>query len=159
MQADAARPETGRRRARRRSHESWLRDLLLAVSLVVVASSVIGMHQLSVGHEVVTGQTSRHALTGAAADVHHDSTALPLVEPDHSAEQPAAVITGGAVGDPCPDCGEHRAAFGSDLLALTLLVLSWLLAPPRVRHLPPFLLPWPWPRSAPAWAGWCRPCR
>jgi len=31
-------------------------------------------------------------------------------------------------------------ALGACLLALTLLVLSWWLAPPRVRHLPPRML-------------------
>ena len=45
------------------------------------------------------------------------------------------------VGDDCLTCGDHEMALGSCLLALTLLVLGWLLLPPRLRLVPPFLRP------------------
>lgn len=141
MKADAARAHPTRRRARQRRHHGWLRHLLLAVSLVVVLSSVIGMHQLSVGHEVATTQTSTHAQSGAAGHGHGDGITLPQVEVHHAAGRPTAAAPGGAAGDLCRDCGEHSTAFGSCLLALTLLVLGWLLAPPRLRYVPPSLLP------------------
>ncbi len=48
--------------------------------------------------------------------------------------------SGSSLGDDCPGCGGHSMALGACLLALTLLVLSWWLAPPRVRHLPPRML-------------------
>ena len=135
------------RRRLRRAHAGWLRHVLFALSLVVVALSVVGMHQLSVGHEVATSQTGHHAHGGD--DAHLDSrdhvgdTAAPLVEVDHVAEQalPSVAAGGTAGADACPDCGEHQMLFGSCLLALSLLVLSWMLAPPRLRQLPPFLLP------------------
>ena len=40
-----------------------------------------------------------------------------------------------------PDRWEHQMLFGACLLALSLLALSWMLSPPRLRDLPPFLLP------------------
>lgn len=40
-------------------------------------------------------------------------------------------------GDACPDCGQHSMAFGACLVAMTLLVLTWLLRRPRVQPLPP----------------------
>jgi hypothetical protein len=134
-------------RRRPRTDASWLRHLLFALSLVVVALSVVGMHQLSVGHEVATNPTGHHAHSGDGAHVdsrdHAGDTAAPLVEADHGAEPALASVAagGGAAGDACPDCGEHQMLFGSCLLALSLLVLSWMLAPPRLRQLPPFLLP------------------
>ena len=41
---------------RRLVHTNWLRHLLLGLSLVVVMLSIVGMHQLSVGHDVATGE-------------------------------------------------------------------------------------------------------
>jgi hypothetical protein len=130
------------RRRPRRAHAGWLRHLLFALSLLVVALSVVGMHQLSVGHEVATSQTGHHAHTGdGARDVHTDEMAVSVVEASEAAEHVSAAAGGGVAGDACPDCGEHQMLFGSCLLALSLLVLSWMLAPPRLRQLPPFLLP------------------
>ena len=129
---------------------SWIRHLLLAVSLVVVTLSVVGMHQLSVGHDVATGPTS--SSDGHATSVRHSNPgdeAPPLAMAERAADHPTAGMTSGALGGGCPDCADHQMAFGSCLLALTLLVLSWLLTPPRLRHLPPFLLP----RLAPTMAG------
>lgn len=112
----------------------------------MVTLSVVGMHQLSIGHEVPTIQTVRHAHSGDGA--HKDSfddagdRAAPLVEADHVLAHPSTpVADGAAAGAACSDCGEHQMLFGSCLLALSLLVLTWMLAPPRLRQLPPFLVP------------------
>lgn len=126
----------------------WLRHLLLAVSLVAVALSVVGMHQLSVGHDVATGPADSPAHVESAPHSHHGDETVPLAASDHPADHTTAGIARG-LGDACPDCADHQMAFGSCLLALTLLVLSWSLAPPRLRHLPPFLLP----RLAPTMIG------
>lgn len=131
-------------RAARRGHlpgprRRRLRRLLLTVSLLVVALSIVGMHQLSVGHNVPTGPTASSA---HAEPVDHAGSGemLPM-----GAEQAGghleAGTPGGGTGEVCPDCADHQMAFGSCLLALTLLVLRWLLAPPRPSHVLPFLLP------------------
>ncbi len=114
--------------------------------MVVVSLSVVGMHQLSVGHEVTTGPTGPYAHAEAPPHSHSDVSgqdrAAPLVERvDLAAGATTAAGSGGLAGDACPTCEDHQLAFGSCLLALTLLVLSWLLVPPRLRHLPPFLRP------------------
>lgn len=132
---------------RRLARNSWLRHLLLGLSLVVVMLSIVGMHQLSVGHDVATGgQHGDHE--HAAASAH-----LAPVAHSHGSDSVVAVavagvdlsagnaMSGGAglAADGCPTCGDHDMALGSCLLALTLLVLSWALLPPRLRQLPPFL--------------------
>lgn len=147
MRGDTVAVGSALRRRPRRAHAGWLRHLLFALSLVVVALSVVGMHQLSVGHEVATSQTGQHTDSGGGAHLHSrdhaGDPAAPLVQVDHVAEQAlASVAAGGTAGDgACPDCGEHQMLFGSCLLALSLLVLVRMLAPPRLRQLPPFLLP------------------
>jgi hypothetical protein len=99
--------------------------------------------------DIATGPVS----SGVHAEVAHhgDSTGamLPAIAADHLADHTTVGMTGGGPVDACPDCADHQMAFGSCLLALTLLVLSWSLIPPRLRHLPPFLLP----RLAPTMIG------
>ncbi len=140
-----------------RAHHGWLRHLLLALSLVVMTLGVVGMHQLSIGHDVATGPSDVHTHldTTANADVAVlTSSLVPNADmAGHPADgRPSTALTqdgarGG--GNACPSCDDHQMAFGSCLLALTLLVISWMLIPPRLRHLPPFLLP----RSALAAVG------
>lgn len=140
-----------------RTHRGWLRHLLLALSLVVVTLSVVGMHQLSMGHDIATGPSSSHAHPDTTA--HADSSALTsslVTDTDmagHSGggHRSNALDPNGAggKGNACSSCDDHQMAFGSCLLALTLLVISWMLIPPRARHLPPFLLP----RLVPAAVG------
>lgn len=125
--------------------------MLLAVSLVVVTLSVVGMHQLSVSHDIATGPAAATAHGESASQPGHTHAnggghgepggeTAPVAAVDHPASHTAAGMVGG-LGGACPDCADHQMAFGSCLLALTLLVLSWSLIPPRLRHLPPFLLP------------------
>lgn len=122
--------------------QDWLRHLLLGLSVVTVLLSVVGMHQLSVGHSAVTN-SSNHAdaseLPPTASGGHdpHGTTATA-----HSHSPTSHADSGpGVAGDECPTCENHEMALGACLMALTLLVLTWLLLPPRQRHLPPFLKP------------------
>jgi hypothetical protein len=130
----------------------WLRELLLgggrprctllATAIGMVVLGVVGMHQLSSGHDLVTPSVGAHQHVSA-----HPSMGVQRTWPG----QPPNVGTiaagiqphtssGGSLGEDCPGCGGHSLALGACLLALTLLVLSWCLAPPRVRHLPPRML-------------------
>lgn len=125
-----------------RTRRRWLGRLLLAASLVVVALSIVGMHQLSLGHDLATRPTatSAHAEPG----VHiRSGEMLPgsVMMAEHLGAHSSGGMPGGGEGDACPDCGDHLMTFGSCLLALTLLVLHWMLAPPRESHVLRFLLP------------------
>ena len=150
----------------------WLRRVVLASALCMVVLGVVGMHQLSLGHDFATpaaagGHSDRGAghhdgvqheiaqqMDGAFRGPHEaarsaDSAGAiahaiaPAAHNQTNASQrvggPAAAWGGSpsAGGDACPGCGQHSMAFSVCLLALTLLVLTWLLTPPQVRHLPP----------------------
>lgn len=119
----------------------WLRHLLLAVSLVVVVLSIVGMHQLSVGHDMATGPAASTVQAESVEDVHRGGTTLAHAVAEQAGDHLDTGVSGGGPDDACPDCGQHPMAFGSCLLALTLLVLRWLLAPPKPRHVPPRLVP------------------
>lgn len=115
---------------------------LLATVLGVVALGVVGMHQLSLGHTFATPPLAgAHQHSGAqpstAEGYDHPGYAQHL---GHSATGMPDDGMGGSSTDHCPGCGGHSMALGACLLALTLLVLSWWLAPPRVRRLPPRML-------------------
>ena len=128
---------------------NWLRRGLLAAALCVVVLGVVGMHQLSFGHSLATppaadshehGATHPHAVHNQAAE---HATAGGVQDKQANAGRrisERAATWGGSSsggGDACPGCGQHSMAFSACLLALTLLVLTWLLTPPQVRHLPP----------------------
>jgi hypothetical protein len=96
------------------------------------------MHQLSVNH----------ALVGAAAGSHHDHATEQTFRSDLIAEAMIGTVVGetsiGAISaavvpadDHCSDCGSHQTAFLTCLLALTLLVLAWSIAPPGLRVIAP----------------------
>ena len=130
---------------------SWLRHLLLGLSLVALTVGIVGMHQLSVGHHVATGQAVHRAHLepaaagpGAATSPGSVSTGVALA--DLHGLAPFAAAGADASHEGCSTCDDHGTALGSCLLALTLLAFSWFLRPPQLRHLPPFLLP----RLAPA---------
>ncbi|GAA3550680.1 hypothetical protein GCM10022197_01940 [Microlunatus spumicola] len=116
------------------------RRLLLSLTLVVLVLSVVGMHQLAFGHEMATGPTASVAYAGP---VDHAASGEMSAggHAGHVGDHLGSESPGPAAGDPCPDCGDHQMALGSCLLALTLLVLGWLLAPPRPTQVLPFLLP------------------
>lgn len=127
-----------------------------------MAVGVIGMHQLSVGHAMTTGNPT--AARTAAAHTHTASSAHADGGPvEHqgaaSLKDEASATTGGTGGTHpiatpnlagtgghdesggCAGCADHQLMLGTCLLALSLLVLSWTLTPPRPRDVPPFLLP------------------
>ena len=133
------------------------RRAFLAVGLFVVAFSIVGMHQLSLDHELAspTPPTASTAVAHDAGHQHrghrdHDGAdhfkgpgSPSLVE--FSAPQVLMAVSpadgsSGGHEESCAGCGSHTMALGACLLALTLLVLFWWLAPPRVRLLPPRLL-------------------
>lgn len=124
---------------------SWLSHLLLGLSLMAIMLGIVGMHQLSVGHDMATGSQAsyhEHAETAGpphtAAHSHGSDSVMSAAGLDLPASH---AVSGGAglAADDCSACGHHDMALRSCLLALTLLVLSWLLLPPRQRQLPPFL--------------------
>lgn len=115
-----------------------LRPLLLALSLVVVVS-IVGMHQLSFGHEAGTDAVAS-AARAKPLDLTTFSEML-AVTPEHAGGYVDARVPPPGTVDACPDCRDHHMIWGSCLLALTLLVLQWLLGPPRPSRVLPFLLP------------------
>lgn len=152
----------------------WLRRALLALAVGVVVLGVVGMHQLSLGHDFATPPAAsgpehsaghhavtqyevaqqmegddpvahgQHLATTTAGTADGNAHALAMGVHDQTdvgrtIVAPATTWGGSSSGgaDACPGCGHHSMAFSACLLALTLLVLTWLLTPPQVRHLPP----------------------
>lgn len=129
-----------------RTRRGWVRRLLLAVTLVVVVLGIVGMHQLAFGHDMAVGPPATSAQAEHAPDhAGHRAAEMGLMATKHPGGHADASTsssgTGTGTGDGCPGCPDHQMAFGSCLLALTLLVLRWLLAPPRPARILPFLLP------------------
>src|SRR5215211_3887453 len=103
----------------------WPRALL-HVGVIVVALSVLGMHQLSVDHTVPTLGPSH---------IHEDAALVavaPATWPTQADEELTAAWTTVASPlhqgseQPCSGCG-HDPLVMTCLLALTLLVITWLL--------------------------------
>lgn len=136
---------------------AW-RRAFVAVGLFVVAFSIVGMHQLSVDHQLAAPTVADTSRVGAPAPAHghfnphdHETAGINAGPVSTSLDLAGLVLLQGSVpvdpshesseghGKGCPGCGSHTMAFGACLLALTLLVLSWWLAPPWVRLLPPQL--------------------
>ncbi|WP_204910604.1 DUF6153 family protein [Microlunatus spumicola] len=124
---------------RPRTHRRWVRRLLLAATLVVVVLGIVGMHQMAFGHDMALSPATSSAQGDHAG---HSGTGemLPMAAA-HAGAHADAGRSGTGTGGGCPDCADHQMALGSCLLALTLLVLRWLLAPPRPARVLPFLLP------------------
>ena len=131
---------------RPRTHRRWLRRLLLAATLVVVVLGIVGMHQMAFGHDMAVGPTAASAQGEHAG---HQAAEMGSMAAGHAGghagpstfSSTSSSGTGTGTGDGCPGCPDHQMALGSCLLALTLLVLRWLLALPRPARVLPFLLP------------------
>jgi hypothetical protein len=116
------------------SARRW-RQLLLLVGAITISLSVLAMHQLAVNHSFARPDTTEvHAthdqgFTRGMQQAGRTGHAI-----THIGGPRLAVAAGNA--DSCwPDCGaHHQVSVLSCLLALTLLMLSWLLAPPRERR-------------------------
>lgn len=118
-----------------------LRRALLATVLGVVVLSVMGMHQLSLDHDFVIPPPAdhQHADDQLTTAVGHELPGhAPVMDQNAMGMQPEGM--GGSSDEGCPGCAGHGMAFSACLLALTLLILSWWLLPPRVRHLLPRML-------------------
>ena len=115
----------------RRSAGLWQR-LLFLVAAITVSLSVLAMHQLAVNHLFVAPATSEAHLT------QHRPLAVEMQQvalTDHAptGHHGQSLTFGPAGADLCgADCDtDHEVSVLSCLLALTLLMLSWLLTPPR----------------------------
>ena len=106
--------------------------LLFLVAAITISLSVLTMHQLAVNHSLaapVTGELHRTHHRSSAVETHQEALADQLPGGYHA----RSFTLGRASADLCwADCeANHGAGVLSCLLALTLLMLSWLLAPPR----------------------------
>lgn len=118
-----------------------LRGTLLAAAIGMVLLGVVGMHQLSSGHDFVTPSVAhQHVSAHPSTELHRTGLGHPANAGTIVAGIQPQLSSDGSPGDDCPGCGGHNLAFGACLLALTLLVLTWWLAPPRMRHVPPRML-------------------
>lgn len=146
----------------RRGGGGGLRHALLTLGLLVVSLSVVGMHQLSLGHDFAAPSTGTqqpaaqhhpehtdqvegpvHARTAPHSPAGAHSVAIGITTADSPVSGVAAIsISDGTSSDDsgCRGCGQHTMAFSACLLALTLLVLAWMLVRPRVLQLPPRML-------------------
>jgi hypothetical protein len=120
---------------------SWLR-LLLGVGVIVVALGVLGMHQLSRGHTLVTPTApSAGAQPRASASMDGSDTPESQLRAAFDVQAPSVGHDdeGGHKQQPClAGCQDHPLMLMACVLALTLLVLAWRLAPPTLRDLPWF---------------------
>jgi hypothetical protein len=115
----------------RRSAGLWQR-LLFLVAAITISLSVLAMHQLAVNHLFVAPATLEpHVTQHRPFAVEMQQLALT----DHvpTGHHGQSLTFGAASADLCgADCDtDHEISVLSCLLALTLLMLSWLLTPPR----------------------------
>jgi hypothetical protein len=106
--------------------------LLFLVAAITISLSVLAMHQLAVNHLFVAPATIEPHVT------QHQPFAVEMQQVALTDQVPTGhhgqSLTFGAAGaDLCgADCDtDHEISVLSCLLALTLLMLSWLLTPPR----------------------------
>lgn len=135
------------------------RDLLLAV--IVIALSMLAMHQLSINHTAAQPAATSGTLAGhRTPSTQIDSPHYPL---GHGADLGHAQLVGSDIGQPgsqdssCPGCGDHHLMALTCLAALILLAIGWVGTAPTTgrgvrlrRHRPraPLLPLWlPRPRS------------
>lgn len=122
------------------ARRSW-RRVAVTIVLGVVALAVVGMHQLSFGHLLVTPSDAHtHAASHRAAVAPHSHVQMASdANPTHgqATGSPYSLGAQQTDDDACPGCGDHTMGLGACLLALTLLVLFWVLRLPTTRPLPP----------------------
>jgi hypothetical protein len=115
----------------RRSAELWQR-LLFLVAAITISLSVLAMHQLAVNHLFVAPATSEPHVT-QHRPLAVEMQQLALTDHVPTGHHGQSLTFGAASADLCgADCDtDHEISVLSCLLALTLLMLSWLLTPPR----------------------------
>jgi hypothetical protein len=115
----------------KRSAGLWQR-LLFLVAAITISISVLAMHQLAVNHLLVAPATGEpHVSQHRPLAVKMQQVALTDQVPTGHHGQ--SFTFGPAGSDLCgAECdSDHEINVLSCLLALTLLMLSWLLTPPR----------------------------
>jgi hypothetical protein len=112
------------------SASRW-RQLLLLVGAITISLSVLAMHQLAVNHSFARPSTTEvHATHYQGVALGMQQEGLTAHPPTHDGV-PSLALGAGNANSCWPDCGaHHQVSVLSCLLALTLLMLSWLLAPP-----------------------------
>jgi hypothetical protein len=115
----------------RRSAGLWQR-LLILVAAITISLSVLAMHQLAVNHLFVAPSTSEPHVT-QHRPLAVDMQQVALTDRVSTGHHGQSLTFGPASADLCgADCdSDHEISVLSCLLALTLLMLSWLLTPPR----------------------------
>jgi hypothetical protein len=115
----------------RRSAGLWQR-LLFLVAAITISLSVLAMHQLAVNHLFVAPATSEPHVT-QHRPLAVEMQQLALTDHVPTGHHGQSLTFGAASADLCgADCDtDHEISVLSCLLALTLLMLSWLLTPPR----------------------------
>jgi hypothetical protein len=108
-------------------------------ALTMIILSIIGMHQLSVNHAIVGATVGSHHDHASQQTFRSDLPADPMLGTVIGAETAVAAMSAAVAPatDHCSDCSSHQMAFLTCLLALTLLVLAWSLAPPGLRVIAP----------------------
>jgi hypothetical protein len=106
--------------------------LLFLVAAITISLSVLAMHQLAVNHSFAAPATSGSQVT------HHQTLAAQMQQVAQTDQLPAgyhgrSFTIGPATAGLCwSDCdADHGVSVLSCMLALTLLMLSWLARPPR----------------------------
>jgi hypothetical protein len=115
----------------RRSAGLWQR-LLFLVAAITISLSVLAMHQLAVNHLFVAPATIEPHVT-QHRPLAVEMQQLALTDHVPTGHHGQSLTFGAASADLCgADCDtDHEISVLSCLLALTLLMLSWLLTPPR----------------------------
>jgi hypothetical protein len=105
----------------------------------MIILSIVGMHQLSVNHAMVGATASSHHDHASQQTFRSDLPADPMLGTVIGAETAVAAMSAAVAPatDHCSDCSSHQMAFFTCLLALTLLVLAWSIAPPGLRLIAP----------------------
>ncbi|SDT29958.1 hypothetical protein [Microlunatus soli] len=106
------------------------------LAVLAVAGGMIAMHQLSIGHTVVTPMAADHVLPAAP----HGDRSDPMTSDDHHAVSHGAVSSGAVssvAGPAMPDHDDHDLGTMTCLAVIGLMLLAWLLwLSPRVRCYP-----------------------
>jgi hypothetical protein len=115
----------------RRLARLWQRPLFL-VAAITISLSVLAMHQLAVNHLFVAPATSEPHVT-QHRPLAVETQQVELTDQVPTGHHDQSLTFGPASTDLCaPYCDTgHEISVFTCLLALTLLMLSWLLAPPR----------------------------
>lgn len=102
---------------------------------MAIGLSLLSMHQMSVNH--TAADPTPLAVSFVSADRHdvgpthsHVQSATVTHTPAEALHVPAIDRSLTALEEACPDCAEHHAMALTCLVALTLLVVAWLLRGP-----------------------------